>query len=376
MGSTPNQIPTRDQAYYFLDGSCVIQVQDHLFRVHRSLLERDSSFFQTVFSLPQATSVAEGRGGGEEGDAIVALEGHSDGHPIICQDSVDDFRALCWALYARPKDIIAQQKWLTVDIPRLIRIISMTHKYEYEHFEDWSWETLDAHSTTNADQFIPRCGGWVHVQKLLILCYQSGRLPFAQRLENEWLNIIRTSDASESRIAFDAALDAAEGSSYLRRFHGKAYYAYLKGIRIFQQGPVMSIANSDGYVDLGGPSTFNEPRRIHLCQGFWSLARLRSKLYTAPKIDDNPSCNKHTKECKRGWEAWWNEASKSASNDPGEFIQGMVSKLSGNSSMTYKNKDGARSAQVPCSNQLKEGVRQMAKIFDDSIPDHFLIPRD
>lgn len=32
---------------------------------------------------------------------VTSAEGNDDEYPMVCQDSVNDFRALCWALYAR-----------------------------------------------------------------------------------------------------------------------------------------------------------------------------------------------------------------------------------------------------------------------------------
>jgi hypothetical protein len=57
-------------------------------QIHRTLFERDSPFFQSLLSLPQS---------GQQ----QSPEGQSDEHPIVCPDSAEDFRALCWVVYSR-----------------------------------------------------------------------------------------------------------------------------------------------------------------------------------------------------------------------------------------------------------------------------------
>ncbi|KAJ7334735.1 hypothetical protein DFH08DRAFT_706917, partial [Mycena albidolilacea] len=76
----------RDPVYYKTSGDCKIRVDDALFCIHRFLLEQDSPMFQTMFQLPQ---------GGVE------PQGLTDENPIVLVgDTVEQVRALCWALYA------------------------------------------------------------------------------------------------------------------------------------------------------------------------------------------------------------------------------------------------------------------------------------
>jgi len=59
----------------------------HLLQVHRTMLSKDSSTFETMFKLPPC------KGG--------VAEGRSDDHPVILQgDTPEQFRSLLWALYA------------------------------------------------------------------------------------------------------------------------------------------------------------------------------------------------------------------------------------------------------------------------------------
>ncbi|KIJ27536.1 hypothetical protein M422DRAFT_784864 [Sphaerobolus stellatus SS14] len=76
----------RDPDYYFEDGSAVILVQNVLFKVHRTILSRDSSAFETLFRLPSGKQ---------------AVEGTRDSDPVILQgDTPEQFRSLLWSLYS------------------------------------------------------------------------------------------------------------------------------------------------------------------------------------------------------------------------------------------------------------------------------------
>ncbi|KAF8628625.1 hypothetical protein AX15_003760 [Amanita polypyramis BW_CC] len=88
MQSEQHPSPTckRDDSFYFDDGSCTIRVEDTLFKVHRSILSKDSSSFDTMFSLPQ---------GGKPSEGI------SDESPVVLSgDTVLEFKHFLWALYA------------------------------------------------------------------------------------------------------------------------------------------------------------------------------------------------------------------------------------------------------------------------------------
>jgi hypothetical protein len=64
-----------------------------IIQIHKFLLKRDSQVFRDLFSLPQPLASLD--------QGSKPLEGECEEHPLVFQDSVEDFRALCWALYAR-----------------------------------------------------------------------------------------------------------------------------------------------------------------------------------------------------------------------------------------------------------------------------------
>ncbi len=97
-------IIVRDEEYYRMDGDCVILVGSVLFKVrhltlssslnckvnfrqvHRFLLERDLSAFANMFSMPQGETALP--------------HALTDENPLVLHDDIDDFRALCWIIYA------------------------------------------------------------------------------------------------------------------------------------------------------------------------------------------------------------------------------------------------------------------------------------
>jgi len=59
---------------------------ENVAQVHQFLFAQDDSTFVDLFSLPQ--------------EELSTMEGSSDDNPIVLQgDKVEEFRALCWALY-------------------------------------------------------------------------------------------------------------------------------------------------------------------------------------------------------------------------------------------------------------------------------------
>lgn len=261
----------------------------------------------------------------------------------------------------------------------------MCHKYEFEHILDWSWSVIDAHCLENPSRFIRRCGQWRDIGRILNLSYQCERLPLAERIEQEWLNLIRNSDPPKSRAAFESALDVAENSPYLRRFHGEAYYTYLKATNMFNAVPSqagMEMEEEAEYVDHSLWDFKLEPQRsVRLCRGFCSLTQLCLKLSVAPKIGDNPSCERHATVCIPGWDKWWKENSTSfCTHDPRELllhIQGIA--LADQRDLYYTQPApssiyGKSTVSIPCSYQIKEKIRIMVNIFGDRLPDNFMIP--
>ncbi|KAL0565030.1 hypothetical protein V5O48_017003 [Marasmius crinis-equi] len=77
---------TKHEKFWFYDGSVVLNVDDNLFRVHKTILSTHCEVFETLFSIPQQASLKEER---IEGCPVVRLAG----------DKANDMSDLLSALY-------------------------------------------------------------------------------------------------------------------------------------------------------------------------------------------------------------------------------------------------------------------------------------
>jgi hypothetical protein len=86
---------SRDQTYYFADGNTVILAEDTLFRVHRTVLSREGTVFDGLFTIHDHFV------GDVSSAELLRREGESDDNPIRMEgDSSDEVKALLWSLYA------------------------------------------------------------------------------------------------------------------------------------------------------------------------------------------------------------------------------------------------------------------------------------
>jgi hypothetical protein len=263
----------------------------------------------------------------------------------------------------------------------------MAHKYDIEHLCNWCWGIIDSQSI-HTPSLISRCANksWKEAERVVKLSHSCQKLSLARRLEDEWLEEIQKSSPNISRLAFKAALDAAEGSPVLRQFHGRAYYAHPRATEAF---------NSPSSIELGNPATYlnyahselTEQRINRLCRGFWSLAQVSYRLSLPPTINEKQSCSDHTTDCVTTWEAWWRGKLQGLTNithDPRKMIERMQV-MSGEGicksisrqvyQPTYRNYvTTSEMVPVPCSADIVQQLSGMTKIFDEALANHFMIP--
>jgi len=85
LEGTPSIKRQRHCEYYFSDGNVIILVENTLYRLHRSLLERHSAIFREMWTVPPPRE---------------STEGTTDDNPIILAGISDlDFVRLLWMLY-------------------------------------------------------------------------------------------------------------------------------------------------------------------------------------------------------------------------------------------------------------------------------------
>ncbi|KAJ3563911.1 hypothetical protein NP233_g8631 [Leucocoprinus birnbaumii] len=274
---------TRDRSYYFRDATRVFQVENHLFRIHDYLLTRESLFFERMFSLPQPSK------GLEDGCTATAscCDGSSDDNPILCHDKLDAFRALCWALYARPLEVHQQEDPKYVDITRLLSIAAIAHKYEFTSLEEWSISVIRSHwmadfgtqnESKTGERLIWTLGD---IQELVFLSLEIETIDatFKKSIEGQWLARISNPKFGNSTIV-QRTLTFADGLSS-QRLRALAYYYTLRRFGLLQL-----CGTGDGG-RLLEPESFREhnqsdwlthltnDQRRRLMHGLWSLVSLR-----------------------------------------------------------------------------------------------------
>ncbi|KAJ7740237.1 hypothetical protein DFH07DRAFT_926664 [Mycena maculata] len=188
--------PIRDEKYFFDDGDCMFLVGGVLFKLHRLFLCRDpESMFRGMFSIPQ-NGMAQA----------------PDLEPIpLPDDTADEFRAFCWAIYALPGEIYLQSTHKG-DIARLVNVAKMGHKYTLPMFESWALEML----VTQGPIYLRTCAPNMlsRIMSLAALC-ENGQL-FAL-VETFWLSRVR------GGLPCTEALSAGEMHGR-RRFLADVYY--------------------------------------------------------------------------------------------------------------------------------------------------------
>jgi hypothetical protein len=194
-------------------------------------------------------------------------------------------------------------------------------------------------------------------------------------LEGDWVNQIRnSSDSTESRTVFEAALDTAEKSPYLRSFHGRAYYAYLQAIGAFSGRSIkMNDFDQASLIDHTRTfSMFKKPRSTRLREGFWSLSQLRSRLSEAPELGTpSQTCYRHT-GCPSQWRNWWMGTLVTMTPitlDPGALLSHMVSH-------TYSNYGSPSFPSGNCAGTIREALQGLQTKFNESLADHFMLPEN
>ncbi|KAJ6585498.1 hypothetical protein B0H19DRAFT_1059716 [Mycena capillaripes] len=199
--------PVQDDKYFFGDGDCMFVAGNVLFKLHKVFLSRDpESMFRDMFSIPQS-SAAQG----------LALD------PILLSgDSAENFRALCWALYALPTEIQSQNND-EANIERLVAVANMSHKYSLSSFEAWALSIVWIHCQPKRD-YLDGCP-----ENMLHGTYEAaaagGRQDLCTRVEQKWLVRLKRGE-----LELRHALDFGEAHN-MRAFLADAYYQQARDMK-------------------------------------------------------------------------------------------------------------------------------------------------
>ncbi|KAJ7506725.1 hypothetical protein B0H11DRAFT_1972480 [Mycena galericulata] len=215
---TPPPAPVPIEKYFFEDGDCLFLVEGVFFKLHKLFLCRDpESMFLGMFSIPQ-------------GSASRA----TDLEPIkLTGDSAEEFRALCWALYALPSEIHLQTT-PDADVPRLVNVARMCHKYTMPGFETWALDMIHIQCRAGSD-YLSDCPPPMldSLMELAVLCDHSAMLSL---VEESWMNRIRAG------LHHNDALVAGEKHGR-RRFLADVYYHLNKELCLSTLSPVSGFSH-------------------------------------------------------------------------------------------------------------------------------------
>ncbi|KAG8715710.1 hypothetical protein FRC11_001008 [Ceratobasidium sp. 423] len=146
----------RDEHYYFQDGNVVLLVGNVLFRLHSSLLSRESEMFRNMFSKPTRLASSMSLDGPTE-VTKKGKEGSCDENPIIMpQLQPQPFRNFLLAIYGRPGDKDFRSLFKNVaelesvqaitTFIKMIDIVDLAHRFIASDVETWALSQLKSHS--------------------------------------------------------------------------------------------------------------------------------------------------------------------------------------------------------------------------------------
>ncbi|KAJ7105068.1 hypothetical protein C8R43DRAFT_227057 [Mycena crocata] len=194
------------ETYFFDDGDCIFLVEGVLFKLHKWSLSRDpDSMFRGMFNIPQGS-----------------LQTTLDPIPLS-GDSADEFRALCWAVYALPNEIHLQMT-RDADVTRLINVATMCHKYTLPVFENWALDMLCIQCQAPLDH-LATCPQDV-LDRIMALGAKCNHDHLLGLVEVTWISRIKSGALQGS----DALVSGERHGR--RRFLGEVYYQLNKQIHL------------------------------------------------------------------------------------------------------------------------------------------------
>ena len=221
----------------------------------RSTLTKDKSTFDSMFSLDldlRSHTISTC-------SSSIGPEGESDDNPIRLQgDSAEEFRALLWALYALPHDLMVA---LTPNANplQLFHLSRITHKYQFRSIETWALTALTACYTRSlSSSFDSQNPSLAQITELAALCEQKELL---DACITRWKRLL-----GESKDV-SLAIDVSEKLG-LRGLMGLAYHSMLlKGQEAWEQDEMLS-----------------REQRIRLLSGHYKLGKLWERLPNEPPV--------------------------------------------------------------------------------------------
>ncbi|KAL6302003.1 hypothetical protein BKA93DRAFT_737701 [Sparassis latifolia] len=279
--------PSRDPVYYISDGNSVLLVENTLFKVHRSILTKDKSAFETMFQLSSETDSSR-----SDSSMAAAPEGENDDNPIRLQgDSPDEFRALLWALYALPHELMLATT-PDANCMQLVHLARITHKYQFRSIETWALGALHIfYSRPGAFDLPgippglphttppPEVPSLVAITELAALCERQDLMELTVA---QWKHQIGEGKDLARAIGIGERLN-------LRGMLGLAYHAMmLKGKLHWDAEPALT-----------------REQRVRLLCGYYTLGKLWESLPAQPPALSHSARCTSQQRCSKAWGALW-----------------------------------------------------------------------
>ncbi|KAL0961353.1 hypothetical protein HGRIS_006309 [Hohenbuehelia grisea] len=274
IGTTGTGLWRRDDHYYIPDGNVIILVENTLFKVHRSILANDTSIFEEMFNP------SEHRDASEEPE-----DGLSDELPIrFPEDTVSQFRALLWSLYALPADLLQATNGDSCPEQRLLDLAIITNKYQFRTTEKWCIDVLIQHYKTPNVQIDPHM--LPSLSQVAKFCQSKPLLTF---VEGWWKRL------SIQGGFYDIMIETAVRHDF-KRVLGYAYHGLmLKGRTEWDKYP-----------------SLDREHRIRVLAGFYNLTKECANLHASPPtFVHHTTCGPFRLLCEAQWIALWKEITRS-----------------------------------------------------------------
>jgi hypothetical protein len=372
MVSEESKGPVRDNAYYMTDGSCVLRVQNTLFKVHRTILSKDQSFFGPLFTLPQ----------GEFGE-----EGMSDDHPIVLQgDTAEEFRHFLWALYALPSEL-AIVRSPKADLSRLIDIAKVSSKYTFKSTETWALDAIQEYLERNMSPLFndnplirmfptlsTRSSALLESEGQIARLIRLAQMCSHSRLMDTMIQLLQKLMSGSLHYSYLAMALADEFN--LRDLRGAAYLEVMQTSVFVCPG----VGNGHTYVEGDIQETSEGPQRLvvspmqqlRLLSGYHRLCKAWDRLRAVPpQFEHSSSCGAtwHQHGCTQSWTDFWKEKTRSEgvlSLDSANVLGRLgiiVKEFDKWGSATYMHHD--------CKSAARRSIHEKVKQIQQALPDYF-----
>ncbi|KAJ7629391.1 hypothetical protein DFH06DRAFT_1225572 [Mycena polygramma] len=300
-----------------------------------------------MFQLPQ---------GGEK------PQGSTDEDPIVLSgDTAEQFRALCWALYALPDEITKQSDNGSA-MEKLIRVAVISHKYQLAAFQSWSMGSIRRQCKSTQwglqhNKYLNSCPPALF-PALFHLSVLYGDEGLTNRIINAWVQRLQASGSTSIPLSgFSDAFKAAD-ENHNRPFLGQLYYARL------QVAPVAPVPTTNPSFDF--PFEDLEYRDLQrILRGSWGLSSYwQSLISSVPELPKDSRCQHHSTRCRPEWARMWGKAT----------IHGSATDI--RQKLDYINTScvDPGTMTAPCAVQARALVRSFITKMEKTLPDFFLGP--